>query len=52
LLDWNTPGKYGGKCEERIDGGGATADLTWSGVEEGVLGVSTPSGVRTIVGRD
>jgi hypothetical protein len=45
LLDWSTPGKFGGKCSETIDGGGTIADLTWSGVEEGVLGVSTPLGV-------
>lgn len=52
LLDWSIPGKFGGKCGDRIDGGGAIADLTWSGVEEGVLGVSTASGVRTCVEED
>jgi len=46
LIDWNEPGKYGGKIN-RAEVGGGIADLTWSEVERNVLGVVTSSGVHT-----
>jgi hypothetical protein len=46
LIDWNEPGKYGGKVN-KVEVGGGIVDLTWSEVERDVLGVVTSAGVHT-----
>jgi len=45
LIDWKVPKKLGGKAERRIDVGGSVADVCWSQIDTGLLGVVTSSGV-------
>lgn len=44
LVDWIQPKKLGGKIE-KVGAGGSINDLTWSAIENEVLGIATDSGV-------
>ena len=44
LVHWSQPKKLGGKIE-KVGAGSTINDLTWSAIENEVLGIATDSGV-------